>query len=137
MTRRLRPWRVVLVVALVLSLLANAAFIGVAVRLHETGGGVRAGFAGAPMDLPPEVRRPFLRALATERADLARLRGDLVESRARFVEAATTRPFDRDLAEAAAAEVRAATARLQEVAQAILLDTIERRREGRTPTQDD
>jgi len=132
--RSVRALRAVLLVVLVLSLLANAVFVGIAVRLGAAGGGVRASLAGALIELPRDIRRPFIRALRRETDVLAPLRDQLAERRAAFVEAVTADPFDRERAERAAAAVREATAALQAAAQEVLLRTAQTAGDGREDT---
>jgi len=125
MRRRIRPLRVLLAVLFILSLLLNAAFVGIAVRISGTIAAPGGGLARSLVDMPPSLRRSFLDALAEEREELAQLRESLAVRRDAFIDALTAEPYDRAAAERAAAAVRSATRDLQLEAQRILFRTAE------------
>jgi uncharacterized membrane protein len=120
-------WRRVLSVGLrvvfVLSLLMNAAAIGVWMRVHslrDTLNGGSSGLAG----LPREVRSELRGAMRSHRGEFVSALDRLGAARKAMFAAANARPYDAAKVEAAMADVRVATTALQEEGQKLLAEAL-------------
>ncbi|MFN0114463.1 MAG: periplasmic heavy metal sensor [Paracoccaceae bacterium] len=119
------PWRTAFTILAVLSLFANAVVLGLWLRgseMREVLNGGGEGFAGLPRDIRAEVRR----SLQAGRSDLTAPLARLGAARRAMLDAAAARPYDAAAVEVRLAEVRAATAEVQESAHAILLGAFSR-----------
>lgn len=117
-----RVFRIGFVVIACVSLLVNAVLLGVGISLSKRG--VFDPAAGqALMDVPRDVRRAYVRDLAANREELRALRDDLRAKRRAVIEAAAAIPVDPAAMEAAMADVRAATTRMQTALHATMLTT--------------
>ncbi|MGD1923719.1 MAG: periplasmic heavy metal sensor [Paracoccaceae bacterium] len=124
MTRR-RILRIAFVTVACLSLLLNAVVIGVGLRLADRGW-FAASPAGALADMPREMRQSFVAALRAERPRLRGLADDLRAQRTEMLKIAAQEPVDRVALEAAMANVRAATTRVQSAAHSVILKTVDK-----------
>lgn len=126
---RTTPWgrifRIGFVVIACLSLLINAVLLGVGISLSKRGVFDR-GSSQALMEIPREIRRTYVDDLRAKRAELRQLRDDVRDKRRVMIEAAGANPIDPDALEAAMADVRAATARMQNALHATMMTTAER-----------
>lgn len=116
-------WRTVLWIVLGASLLANAATLGLILRL----GAMReaAEFAGLGEGwsaVPAAARSVFREELAENRADVSVLLRELRQAREAMYAAAVARPFDREAVETAQTNVRIATSALQVKVQGLMLE---------------
>ena len=111
-----RTLRIALRVLLALSLLLNAIFLGLALRLNALG--AELGLTG--QDLTRAERVEF-RAAAETDPDIQAALADLRSAREAMFAQLDVTPPDPAAIEAAMAEVREATTRLQTASQAILL----------------
>lgn len=125
-----RSWgRIVLILALVLSLIGNALALGALYRLRET----RTALLGpdvAASRLPDDLRRDLRRALRAEARDLMPLLREVGTARAAVVATLQARPFDPAAADAAMTRFRTATDALLAEAQTVILDRMEARQGG-------
>lgn len=117
---RNRVLRIALRVVLVLSLLANAAVIGVILRAVELRD--RAGLQDTRF--PSELGRAFMEVIEDEE-DIWTQLAQLGDARRAMMAAAEARPLDREALVAAMAEVRRQSAALQVEGQRIMLEVIE------------
>ncbi|MEM0942441.1 MAG: periplasmic heavy metal sensor [Pseudomonadota bacterium] len=123
-----RILRIAFVVIACLSLLANAVVLGVGKRLADRGL-LASGVGQMVREMPPEARRAYLDGLRAERPALRELAADLRRTRREMIALASADEVDTAALEAAMAEVRRATARLQEAAHGALLETARTRSE--------
>lgn len=115
-----RVLRIAFVVAACLSFLVNAAVIGVGLRL--AGNGMIGGGIGMMMtELPHEKRQEYRAALRAERPQLQALAQDLRARRKTMLTIAGTEPVDAAALAQAMADVREATATLQNAAHEAIL----------------
>ncbi|MEL6573462.1 MAG: hypothetical protein AAFQ64_17515 [Pseudomonadota bacterium] len=117
MTNRLI--RIILRVVFVLSLLLNAAVIGIGLQLAE----IRSYYGPSETRLPRDLRRSFIEAAKADEA-LAAEAALLSEARTKMYDLSRAKPVDRVALEAAMAQVRAQMQVLQEKNQALLLETV-------------
>jgi uncharacterized membrane protein len=120
-----RSWgRIVLVVALVLSLFGNAVALGAWARLREARTELL-GPEAAAARLPNDLRQDLRQALRAELPSLRPLLRNLVQSRKSIVDAASARPYVRSDAEAAMTEFRADVDALLVDVQRVFLDQLD------------
>ena len=110
-----RIFRIAFVLVACLSLLLNAAFIGLGLRLANQGV-LAGGMAQTLLEVPRETRVMLRDALRTDRVMLEVLVADLSEKRRRMLAVASAETADPDALAAAMSDVRDATTRLQEAA---------------------
>jgi uncharacterized membrane protein len=125
-----RSWgRIALIVALVLSLVGNAATLGALARFRA----VRAELLGpeaAKARLPDDLRQELRAALRANPREAMRLLRDVVRARSAIVAAAKADPYDRAAAEAAMTDFRRAVDALLTEVQAVFLDRLDERADG-------
>ncbi len=112
-----RALRILLRVVLAVSLIANAAMIGLLLRL----GAIRDEMGFERAAVAPEIRREFL-ARAPEDETLRQAVQNLGTARATLMDLLENAPLDTAAIEAQMAEVRSATEALQTEAHRILLE---------------
>jgi len=123
------PLAIIVLILLVASLAVNFLIGGfVAARFGGFGEGagieriVSLGTRAFPQSLRQEIRDGF----RERRGDFREAFRDMRQARMRMFEAMSAEPFDRAALDAALADVRAKTARLQELGQDITADVVEK-----------
>jgi uncharacterized membrane protein len=120
-----RSWgRIALVAAFALSLLCNSIALGAWLRWRD----VRDDLLGpqaAAARLPDEMRQDLRRALRADMGTIRPLLRDVVEARAAVVAAATATPYDREVTETAMQDFRTKVDVLLIEVQRVFLDQLD------------
>lgn len=125
-----RPWiRIVVLIALGLSVALNFFMVGYAVHGIRQGGVARELIGGIASAYPPEVSQEFRSVLRENRLRTLAVLRDLRTARADLTAAANASPFDEAAVRAAMKNVRDATGNLQTTMQDYLLTALKRVRE--------
>ncbi|MCB2114872.1 MAG: hypothetical protein KDE00_00870 [Rhodobacteraceae bacterium] len=124
--RRRDAGRIVLIVALAVSLLFNAIAAGAALRAHRLKSELLGPDAAAAM-FPRDIRRDIARELAGGDAPLKTAIRAAIEARRAVVDTAAAEPFDRAATEAAMADLRVKADAALAAAQGVVLDALTRR----------
>lgn len=118
-----RILRVLFVVVACISLLVNAVFIGIGVRLADRGI-LGNGNARILAGMPAETRRTYVDALRSNKPELRRLADELKERRREMLTIAAKTPVDAAALASAMQQVRTATTRLQSASHEALLGSL-------------